>query len=80
MGKRCGRMLRNVMKLSECIADHDVYLVLCFNKSKPDAEVFFRNSYFKCNSAVYVFEGLFIICHIFTAFLCFQGNDWILGL
>lgn len=66
-GKGVGRMLRNVMKLAECVIDRDVYLVICFNKSKPDAGVFFSNNYFKCDSALYIFfEWLLIIHHIFT--------------
>lgn len=68
------------MKLSECITDHDVYLVTRFNKSKPDAGVFFSNNYFKYDSALYIFfEQLFII-HIFTEFLCAWVYDWLLGL
>lgn len=74
-------MLKKVMKLSECVIDHDVHLVTCFNKSKPDAGVFFSNNYFKCNSVLYIlFEQLFIIHHIFTEFLCAWAYDWILGL
>lgn len=83
MWRRGGSTLRNVMRLSEqIIFDHNIYAVIWVSQSKPETGVFFSdNSYFKCYLTLYIFfEGLFIIHHIFTEFLCAWVYDWILGL
>lgn len=59
------------MRRSEhVILDHSVYSVICSSQLKAIYWVFFsNNSYFKCNSALYIFLIGSSFHHLFTGFV-----------